>query len=404
MDCGDLKGKKIILFRESLVGAGGAERLLFEEAKYLKKKGAEVFILTFNFNKQALFGGAYKLKIEQIGHPISNVVHLITNILSLRRKIKEINPDIILLSSVLDCVPFYFATLFTPYSYSTHVHGTIFWFLSDISKYAFIYRKVFREIRESVVGHKEFIPIKCPERNPLRRVLKEFIAIFMYKGVRKAKKIFVLSNQMKWEVGKLYGKNAIVLKGAFPREILNYKPKLDIKARLGLKGKRMILSISRLDPRKRIGLLIRAFREVSEHFNDTVLVIGGAGSEEKKLKNLAKQLNLSDKVIFVGFIKEEELWDYLAACDVFAHPAWADFDIAAYEALALHKKVVWSTEMEVDEYLTMNRHIFIANPTVDDFAKALERALTTDVAEINDLSVYTWDNYCQAIMKELIGS
>lgn len=409
MDDDNLKNKKVILFCGSLVGIGGAERVLFEEAKYLEKKGVEVHILTYNFKEEVLFDGAYKLNIEQIGYQttsnnlILKAICLMANVLALRRKIKQIKPDIILLSNASDCISFYFATLFTPYSYSTHIHGTIFWFQNDLLKYAFIHRKVFQEIRESVVGHKEFIPVKSPKTSLIRRVLKEFIALAMYKGVRKAKKVFVLSNQMKWEVSKLYGKDAIVLKGAFPREIFNYKPKQDIKAKLGLKDKRIILNVNRLDPRKRVDLLIRAFKQVSEHFDDVVLVIGGVGPDEKRLKDLAEQLNLSGKVSFVGHIKEEELWDYLAASDVFAHPNWADFAIAAYEPLALQKKVVWSTEMEIDEHLATNRHIFVANPTVDDFARTIEEALTTEVTEMNDLSVYTWDNYCQAVMKELIG-
>jgi glycosyltransferase involved in cell wall biosynthesis len=402
-----MKNKKVILFCARLIGIGGAERVLFEEAKYLEKMGAEVHILTFNFKKEVLFDGAYKLNIEQIGYQatssnlILKAIRLMAKISALRRKINQIKPDIILLSSASDSIFFYFATLFTPYSYSTHIHGTVFWFQNDLLKYAFIHRKVFQEIRESVVGHREFIPVKCPETSLIKRVLKEFMALAIYKGVRKAKKVFVLSNQMKWEVSKLYGKDAIVLKGAFPCEIFNYKPKLDIKAKLGLKGKRIILNVNRLDPRKRVDLLIRAFKQVSEHFDDVVLVIGGVGPDERKLKDLAEQLNLSGKVIFVGYIKEEELWDYLAACDVFAHPNWADFAIAAYEPLALQKKVVWSTEMEIDEHLATNRHIFVANPTIYDFARAMERALTTEVTEMNDLSVYTWDNYCQAIMKEL---
>ncbi|GAI56514.1 unnamed protein product, partial [marine sediment metagenome] len=77
----------------------------------------------------------------------------------------------------------------------------------------------------------------------------------------------------------------------------------------------------------------------------------GVGQKEEKFKKLAIRLNIAGKVEFVGYIKEEELWDYYTSCDVFAHPDHADFAIAPYEALALQKNVVWSTEMEVDEIL-----------------------------------------------------
>ena len=401
------KIKKVILFYRGLVGVGGAERLLFEEARYLEENGIEPHILTFNFREEVLFNRTYNVNIRQIGHRtepknlLLRAIYEIHNILGLRRKIKEINPDIIISASPWSYVFLYFATLFTPFPYVTHIHSTIFWFHDDLLKYAFIHRKVFNEIRESVVGHKEFISIKPPKSSLAMKILKEVAAIAMYKGVRKAKKIFVLSNQIKWEVNKLYGKDAIVLKGAFPKEILNYKLKQDIKERLGITDKRMMLNINRLDSRKRVDLLIQAFKQICDEFDDVVLVIGGVGPEEENLKALTKELNIQDKVKFVGYIKEEELWDYLASCDVFVHPNWADFAIAPYEALALQKNVVWSTEMEIDEVLSKNKHIFPANPTVDGFAGAIEKALVIEVREDDDLAMYTWDRYCGKIMKEL---
>ena len=403
----DSRIERVVLFCEGLVGVGGAERLLFEEVKYLEKNRIETHILVFDFKEVVLFNNAYDVNIEQIGHRTESknlllkIIRKLRNIYALRERIRDIKPDIIISTTAWDSISLYLATLFTPFYYVSHIHGTIFWFQDDLLKYALIHRRVFNEIRESVVGHKEFISIRPPKSSLARRMFKEVYAVAMYMGVRKAKKIFVLSNQMKWEVNKLYGKDAIVLKGAFPPEILNYKPKIDIKERLDLVDKKMILNVNRLDPRKRIDLLIKSFKQIYDKFNDVVLVIGGVGPEEDNLKALVKKLNIQDRVKFVGYIKEEELWDYLASCDVFVHPNWADFAIAAYEPLALQKMVVWSTEMEIDEYLSTNKHIFPASPTVDDFAEAIEKALSTDVKKNDDLSMYTWDNYCEGIMREL---
>ena len=193
----------------------------------------------------------------------------------------------------------------------------------------------------------------------------------------------------------------MVVKGAFPSEILGYGPKQDIKLRLGLNGQRMILNVNRLEVRKRVDMLIRAYRKLADRVDKTVLVIGGVGEDEDELKELAGQLGDKGDIRFIVYIWEEELWDYIAACDLFVHPNWADFAIAAYEPLALQKKVVWSNEMEIDEHLAGNKHIFIAQPTVDDFARTMEKALATEVNEKNDLSAYTWDNYCQKIVKEI---
>ena len=156
-----------------------------------------------------------------------------------------------------------------------------------------------------------------------------------------------------------------------------------------------------MDPRKRVDLLIKAFGKVSDSYDDVVLVIGGTGKDEKKLKVLSAELNLTNKIRFVGHIKEQELWDYYSSCDVMVHPNWAEFAIAPLEALALNKKVVWTTEMEIDETLKGNKYIFPADPTVDDFAIAIEKALNTEIKAKYYLDVYTWDRYCEGIMKEL---
>jgi len=401
--------KKVILVY-GYPSVGGIERIIAEEVKYFKKKGIETHVLTHTFNEDAkLFSEIYKVNIEGVcGEQRlskNTLLKVMRSVLGLRRKIKEIKPDIIISQSVPDCVYLYFATLFTSYTYITHIPATIFWLNDETSlaKYALIHKKVFKEIRDSVIGHKEFIPPTPPKMGLTRRIMVELSAIAMYMGVKKAKKIFSHSKQMIWEVGKLYGKDndAIALKGAFSSQILNYKPEQNIKEKLGLRNKKMILNINRLDARKRIDLLIRAFKKVSDMFKDVALVIGGIGPEEEKLKKLAKELDIVDKVKFVGFIEEEELWDYYASCDVFAHPNWADFAIAPYEALALQKNVVWSTEMELDKSIMKNKHIFTVDPTIEDFTRAIEKALNTKIEEKNDLFMYTWDKYCERIYNEI---
>src|SRR5207249_4664609 len=81
------------------------------------------------------------------------------------------------------------------------------------------------------------------------------------------------------------------------------------------------------------------------------------------------------RVKFLGYIPEDELPDYLVACDVFVHPNWADFAISPYEALALGRKVVWSSEMEVDDDLRRGDNLFVAAPTVEAMAAAIRAEL-----------------------------
>lgn len=385
---------KIAIFISELVNPGGAERLAVKEAKYFEKKGINVKIYTFKLSEIALFGCKVNVEVIDAKNPIKKVILL-------RKKLKEFRPNLIIAHSYWDAEFIYLATLFTGIPYITHIHGTLFWFDNrlDLRKYGWIFRKVFDEIRNSLQGHREFIPTN-PKISIKDKIKLNILAILDYIAVRKSKAVITLTDRLRWEIKKLYGIDSIVARGCLDKEIFNYKPKKDIKKELGLINKRIILNIGRLDPRKRIDLLIKAFSKICKKYDDVVLLIGGIGEEEKKLKKLVKDLQIEDKVIFLGYIPEDELFDYYSACDVFAFPSWTSSGITPYEALALGKKVVWTSE--ADEPVLSLPHVFVANPTVDEFAKALEKALNTNINGKIDLSQYTWDKYFEKVYKVCI--
>ena len=409
MDVGSFKksGPILILGR---CGVGGAARWFYEEVSYFVNHGFETHALSLNEVPPDIFDGAYKVKIEGLNKRSHSKGFLlpgmdrIIQVLALRRKIKKIKPAVIIAQGTEGCSVLYLATLFTPFPYVTHIHQTVFWpdSVDTFEKYAIIHRKVFNEIRESVPERKQFLPLHS-KASLRHRLLGELKAIAQYIGVRKARRIFVPSNQMKWEVNKLYGKDAIVLRvGAFHPQMLHYQPRQDIKQKLGLTNKRMILNVCNLIPKKRVDLLIRAFAQACKEFDDIALVIGGKGEEGGRLRNMVAELNIGDKVEFRGYIPQTELWDYYAACDLFVHLDCADVALSAYEPLALQKKVVWSTETELDPFLAQNRHIFITKPTIDDAARAIKEALITEIPERNDLTDYTWEAYFENLTREIL--
>ena len=385
---------KVVLFCGGLMGAGGEERLLLEEEKFFREKEIETTVLTFSLDKSALYD--YKPeKLEVINAGSSRV----SQVLALRRKLKQIKPDMIIASSSSNAVYLYLATMFTSIPYIAHIHGTFFWFIEDTIKYALIHKKVFSEIRESVIGHKEFIPVH-PQCSFKRRIALEFSAIIDYLAVRKARKIITLTDQLKWEIEKLYGKDAVVARGCLPAEALSYHPKEDVRQKIGLQNKKIIFSVGRLDPRKRIYVLIKAFAMILPKYDDIYLVIGGRGPDQERLERLTTELGIVDCVKFLDFIPDSKLFDYYAACDVFAFPSWTSSGITPYEALAVGKKVVWTSE--ADEPVLGDKHVFVAEPNVKDFARGLEEALNTDVEGNVDLSDYTWDKYFETVYDAVV--
>lgn len=398
---------KAVIFHHSVSNEGGAERLTLEEIQYFGGLGIETTLLTFDFDPN-IFNCMYRIRVRNL-YPKhkSNVlpVWIFQKILALRKAIAEIRPDFIICVGEEGCAYLFLSTLGFKIPYSTHIHGTIFWEAYDaknqflLARFSYIFRRVYSQIRNSVVGHRQSNPQKPPTLSIGKRIIAECVAFLSLAGVRRARNIFVLSRQMAWEVDKLYGKRAIVLKGAFPAEILSYSPRNDIKNNLNVSNKKVILSVCRLAPKKRIDLIIKAYKLIVEKYSNTVLIIGGKGPEIENLKSIAKSLNILDSIIFIGFIKEDLLLDYYACCDVFVSGDHGDFDITPYVALGLKKKVVWSTENEVDTELASSGYIFPAEPEPEDFARAIEDAIKNIEPKDVDLKKYSWEEYFASIYR-----
>jgi len=74
-------------------------------------------------------------------------------------------------------------------------------------------------------------------------------------------------------------------------------------------------TVSRLDPVKNQSMMLRAFKEFSEKYPDSYLLMVGDGPDKEKLISLANELGLSERTIFTGFINNPI--HYLSAMDVF---------------------------------------------------------------------------------------
>ncbi len=407
--------KKIILFRKALNQEGGAERLMLETASRAKNFGFESHVVVLTGGDTAkLFNGLFShIQVETLhssDYPsglYSKIAISFLAIIKLRSLIRRINPDCILAHGSDDVEMLYFATIFTGYAYSTFIFWSLFRLAGDPIKYLFPFRKVFPEIRNFVWGHKDFIPEQAPPLGLLARIIAQSRAIVDYFAVRKARSIFVPSNQMGWEVGKLYGKEFIVIKTGIDKKMFDYSARQDMKQKLGIEGKTMILEVSRLDPQKRMDLAISAFGEIARDFPDALFVIGGRGPDRVRLEELIDKLNLKNRVILAGFIPEGDLFDLYASCDLVLHPAWVDFDISFMEPLALGKKIVCSTEYDLmDNLLKLKGElIFPANPTVKEMSQSLKIALSHQPQLVDSLKnllfEYTWDDYTQKLFAHL---
>ncbi len=79
-----------------------------------------------------------------------------------------------------------------------------------------------------------------------------------------------------------------------------------------------VLYVGRLEPMKGVDTLLDAFAIASRKFPDATLHIVGDGSERNRLEEMAKQLGLTGRVKFLGYLSGWRVYHEYAEAEVFA--------------------------------------------------------------------------------------
>jgi phosphatidylinositol alpha-1,6-mannosyltransferase len=110
-------------------------------------------------------------------------------------------------------------------------------------------------------------------------------------------------------------------------DIVAFRPGLptaDLRERLGIGDRPLVVCVSRLVPRKGQDVLIRGMRRVHRRVSDAALLIVGRGPDEGRLRALAADAP-GGSVFFAGQVSEDELPRHYAVGDVFAMPCRTRF-------------------------------------------------------------------------------
>jgi glycosyltransferase involved in cell wall biosynthesis len=156
-------------------------------------------------------------------------------------------------------------------------------------------------------------------------------------------------------IKKYYGKDSLIINPPVPVEKIKISSDLPDK---------YYLIVSRLEPYKKIDLAIRTFNQ-----NNKRLVIIGVGSDEKRLKEMAKE-----NIEFLGWQSDGAIYEYMRNSYAYIFPGEEDFGITPVESMASGRPVLAYKKGGVVETVVEGKTgYFFENETVDDLNQAIER-------------------------------
>lgn len=160
--------------------------------------------------------------------------------------------------------------------------------------------------------------------------------------------------------------------------------------------KKSILFVGRLEKRKGVKYLLRAFIKLREKRDDIELIIAGDGADRKKLEQFVADKKVSD-VQFLGAVSEPKKLQLLRTCSLFCSPALygESFGIVLLEAMATGAVTIAGDNPGYKSVMKDKGAISLVNPKKnDEFARRL--AFLLDDLEMRKI----WQQWAKTYIKQ----
>jgi len=235
-----------------------------------------------------------------------------------------------------------------------------------------------------VTGMQILAKAKCPvigtfhaiyPDTPLARTMETFRVPFSRTVLGKLKIMTAVSDAAASFIRKQTESEVVIVPNGI--DLVKYRPKTQKDDKSDV---RTILYVGRLERRKGVTYLIKAFAEAYQNDPKVQLVIAGQGPERQKLEELAKNLQLFN-VTFLGFIDDEEKIKQLQKADLFCSPALygESFGIVLLEAMAMNTVIVAGDNPGYASVLQERGALSLVNPKdTEEFSRRLKLLLEDD--------------------------
>jgi len=147
-----------------------------------------------------------------------------------------------------------------------------------------------------------------------------------------------------------------------------------------LRGKRLLLFLGRIHPKKGCDLLIQAFAGACADAPDVRLVLAGPAEPawRAQLEQQAVQLGVADRIVWAGMLQGPLKWGAFRRADAFCLPSHQEnFGVAVVEALACGCPVLISDKVNIWREIEQAGAGFVAPDTAEGTRAMLARWLAT---------------------------
>jgi glycosyltransferase involved in cell wall biosynthesis len=154
------------------------------------------------------------------------------------------------------------------------------------------------------------------------------------------------------------------------RDFFNYFPELA--------GKRIILFLGRIHPKKQPDVALGAFAQVAAEFPEVHLVFAGPYEEDYRNELVKKihELGVHERVTFTGMLQGKVLYGAFRAADIFVLPSMQEnFGIAVAEAMANCCPVIVSEHVDIKDYIQKDEAGLVCEASADAFASAIHHVM-----------------------------